>query len=235
MRTRGDTERAGAVYEQARALFVSIDPHRKYEPQGLVHNLAYVALARRDVRRAAGLFVEGAETYLAVGPDRRGLAECIVGLGRCAVDASNGPLAARLFGAAEAELERLDARLTSANRAEFERGIGGLHSLIGAQQADHGRAEGRELSLEAALEEARSLIRELSSTHEGRPRTPVELTRREYEVAALVARGRSNRQIADALVITEKTAKNHVARILDKLSVHSRTEIAARAEEFGLR
>src|SRR6185503_2855959 len=67
MRARGDTERAGPFYEEARALFVSIDPHRNYEPQGLVHNLAYVALARGEVRRAADLFVEGAEMYLAVG------------------------------------------------------------------------------------------------------------------------------------------------------------------------
>jgi DNA-binding CsgD family transcriptional regulator len=61
------------------------------------------------------------------------------------------------------------------------------------------------------------------------------LTSREHEVARLVARGFSNRELADELVITEKTAKNHVQRVLDKLGARSRAEVAARAEEFGLR
>jgi DNA-binding NarL/FixJ family response regulator len=60
------------------------------------------------------------------------------------------------------------------------------------------------------------------------------LTSREREVAALVARGLRNRDIAEQLVITEKTAKNHVQRVLEKLGARSRTEVAARAYEFGL-
>ena len=54
-------------------------------------------------------------------------------------------------------------------------------------------------------------------------------------MAVLVARGLRNRDIAEALVITSKTTANHVQRVLDKLAVGSRTELAARAEEFGLR
>jgi DNA-binding NarL/FixJ family response regulator len=52
------------------------------------------------------------------------------------------------------------------------------------------------------------------------------LTRREREVAALVARGATNRQIAEALVLTEGTAANHVRRILLKLGLESRTRLA---------
>ena len=60
------------------------------------------------------------------------------------------------------------------------------------------------------------------------------LTRREREVAALIARGLSNRELAEQLVITVKTVKNHIQRVLDKLGARSRTEVAARAFEFGL-
>jgi DNA-binding CsgD family transcriptional regulator len=63
----------------------------------------------------------------------------------------------------------------------------------------------------------------------------VRLTPRELEVATLMARGLRNRDIARALVITPKTAANHVQRVLDKLGLASRAEVAARAEELGLR
>jgi DNA-binding CsgD family transcriptional regulator len=55
------------------------------------------------------------------------------------------------------------------------------------------------------------------------------LSPREQEVAWLVARGQTNRQIADELEIAETTAERHVANIMAKLDVHSRAQIAARA------
>ncbi len=60
------------------------------------------------------------------------------------------------------------------------------------------------------------------------------LTRREAEIAALVARGLTNRQIAQTLVITEGTAANHVQHILNKLGFDSRAQIASWAAERGL-
>jgi ATP/maltotriose-dependent transcriptional regulator MalT len=56
---------------------------------------------------------------------------------------------------------------------------------------------------------------------------PGGLTRREVEVAALVAKGASNRDIAAALVISERTAESHVQNILTKLGFSARTQIAA--------
>jgi len=53
------------------------------------------------------------------------------------------------------------------------------------------------------------------------------LTAREREVATLVADGRSNRQIAEMLVISERTAEGHVEQVRNKLGFHSRTQIAA--------
>jgi DNA-binding NarL/FixJ family response regulator len=52
------------------------------------------------------------------------------------------------------------------------------------------------------------------------------LSRREFEIARLVAEGMTNRQIADKLVIAERTAEGHVEHIRNKLGFHSRTEIA---------
>ena len=53
-----------------------------------------------------------------------------------------------------------------------------------------------------------------------------QLTRRQQEVASLVAQGLTNRDIATQLVISERTAEGHIEQIRRKLSVHSRTQIA---------
>jgi len=66
------------------------------------------------------------------------------------------------------------------------------------------------------------------------PTAQLGLTRRECEVLALVAAGRSNRQIAQALFISPKTASVHVSNILAKLGVAGRVEAAAVAHRFGL-
>jgi DNA-binding NarL/FixJ family response regulator len=62
---------------------------------------------------------------------------------------------------------------------------------------------------------------------------PVALTRREREVLPLVAHGLANRQIADALGITERTAESHVASILAKLGVANRAQLAWTAAADG--
>jgi DNA-binding NarL/FixJ family response regulator len=64
--------------------------------------------------------------------------------------------------------------------------------------------------------------------------SPFALTRREREVLALVADGRTNGQIAEALFISTKTASVHVSNILAKLGVTNRAEAAAVAHRVGL-
>ncbi len=61
-----------------------------------------------------------------------------------------------------------------------------------------------------------------------------ELTEREREVLALVARGYTNKQIAETLFVSEKTARNHVSHILEKLGLARRSEAAAYAVEHRL-
>ncbi len=63
---------------------------------------------------------------------------------------------------------------------------------------------------------------------------PSPLSPREQEVVRLVAQDLTNREIAERLVITERTAANHIEHILTKLGLRSRLQIALWAKEHGL-
>ena len=102
----------------------------------------------------------------------------------------------------------------------------GPEELVGAIHQVH---QG-ESSLHPTI--ARRLLQELSRPSE-RPPTPDPLTEREVEVLRLVARGRSNQEIADELVISEATARTHVSNILHKLHLASRTQAALYAIREG--
>ncbi len=81
-------------------------------------------------------------------------------------------------------------------------------------------AAARQLGMPPLLRDARGLTAALDGSRAG------PLTRREREIAGLIARGLTNRQIADSLRISERTAENHVQHILVKLRLHTRTQIA---------
>lgn len=76
---------------------------------------------------------------------------------------------------------------------------------------------------------AARLVREIKS-----PDSPDRLTGRETDVLPLLALGRSNKEIANELVIGEKTVKTHVSNILMKLGLTSRTQAALHAVRIGL-
>jgi len=77
---------------------------------------------------------------------------------------------------------------------------------------------------------AARLLRQVSSA----PVLPDTLTERELEVLRLLAKGRQNKEIANELVISERTVKFHVSAILAKLGVGNRTEAVSKAAQLGL-
>lgn len=87
-----------------------------------------------------------------------------------------------------------------------------------------------ELTLDPAL--AKRLMASLRAPREAPPAD--ELTPREREILMLIARGSSNQEIADELVISERTARTHVSNILRKLDLRSRTQAALWATKHGL-
>ncbi|HZY74730.1 MAG TPA: response regulator transcription factor, partial [Jatrophihabitantaceae bacterium] len=97
-----------------------------------------------------------------------------------------------------------------------------------AEQADLARTAARTLRAEPLLAEIRALGTSPAARAGARSgRGTAALTDREAEVLALLVEGRTNRQIARQLYISEKTASVHVSNILAKLGVRSRTEAAA--------
>ena len=104
-------------------------------------------------------------------------------------------------------------------------------------------AEGRAMTREQAIDYASGLaVNPPEATHSAQPLSPRSATRQEFggltprerQVAALVAQGKSNREIAEELVLSERTVENHVGNILSKLDFGSRAQIAAWAVEKGL-
>ena len=88
--------------------------------------------------------------------------------------------------------------------------------------------------LAEAEREAASAFQPAKGERAGRPGTPFGLTARELEVLRLVASGCTNREIAAALFVTQRTAATHITHILGKLGVESRVEAAAWAVRYGL-
>jgi predicted ATPase/DNA-binding NarL/FixJ family response regulator len=105
-----------------------------------------------------------------------------------------------------------------------------IRKKLGAARSDPIWTEAQAMSNAAAVEYALSeaQYQAVASADAG------PLSRREREVAAMVAAGMTNRQIAEKLFIAERTAEGHVERIRNKLGVRSRTEVATWAVAHGL-
>jgi len=108
---------------------------------------------------------------------------------------------------------------------------GGAEELRRARRlAEDGQAISRELGMAPWLERAKAVLRSV----EARGVASHPLSRRELEVAMLVADGLSNRGIAERLHLSERTAESHVKNVCDKLGFNSRSQVAAWAAARNL-
>ena len=143
--------------------------------------------------------------------------------------------AVRLASAASALEENAGMWAFPPIRARQEVWLATAEEALDSVAREAAWTEGRRMSLDEviahALEESQPAIRGKSQAP---PTVRDRLSPREREVLALVAQGRSNREIADALIVTEHTAKYHVAQLLNKLGAGSRAEAVTRAVSAGL-
>jgi non-specific serine/threonine protein kinase len=143
--------------------------------------------------------------------------------------------AVELLGASQAALEELDAPLAPADAADFARDQARGKASLSPAAWEAAMQRGRALGLLEALALAQGPSAGQASVDAGLGTvTPAgKLSPREREVVALIARGLSNREIAATLVISEKTAANHVEHIMTKLDLRSRAQVAVWAVRHG--
>jgi DNA-binding NarL/FixJ family response regulator len=193
-------------------------------------NRALVAWLRQDLDQAADLALEALRLNQACGADDRyGLAHDLGMLALITADQRRHRRAATLLGAAAAMWADVGASATSYRylASHHDACARRIREAIGDTAFAHAFAAGQNLALEDVLAFAQEEERGAVPSSSPSPSPPTPLTRREREVAALVAEGLSNKEIAARLVIARRTAEGHVERILQKLGFASRAQLAA--------
>jgi predicted ATPase/DNA-binding CsgD family transcriptional regulator/Tfp pilus assembly protein PilF len=239
-RARGDADMAVRHFEDAAKIFRELDAW--LEIARCLAGIGWVALARGEVDLARARLAESLQINQACG-QRLGIARGLEAFAALAAARQQPEQAARLAGAATQLRESLGHPTSLGSRVE------GLLELargrLGAAAAAALFAEGREMTADDAVGYALGSHIETAGVLPGaagpkdvsRPgeaawadparRSPSPLTAREQEIVVLIARGLSNRQIADELVISPATAARHVANVLSKLGFTSRTQVAS--------
>ena len=184
--------------------------------------LAIADYFEREHRRARVRLDEALDTFHMLG-NRVVLSGALYVAGALALTEGAPERALRLCGAAMALSDTVRAPLAPGWQ-DLARSvvIEPATALVGAERAESALAEGARLSADEAVAEARGSPGPAAAHDEGWG----PLSRREREVAVLVARGLTNKQIADQLVIAERTVEGHLERVRGKLGLRSRTQIA---------
>ena len=190
--------------------------------------LGVAALLMADHGAAAGP-VRAALDSMRKLDDPMGVVLCLDALAWIAVAHDQAPRALTLRAAADAAWAAIPATPQPALRKHHDAALAAARDAVTESAFAAAVAEGAAMSRAQAIayalgESARPKAR--SGTGPA-PAHPGRLTRREQDVAMLVARGLSNGQIAGELVISARTVETHVQHIMDKLGVGTRAQIAA--------
>jgi len=187
--------------------------------------IGFVSFARGELDRAEADLLGALRLKRPFG-DVLGVADALDVLAWTTVAKGEGQRAAVLLGGSAQLWRSLGAQLFGsqelmARREQFEHEA---RRLVGDQAFDAAFARGGDLGMEEIIAFA---LRESGSPAPASPSSsPTALTRREREIAELVAKGLSNKEIAGQLVISPRTAETHVEHILTKLGFNSRAQIA---------
>lgn len=227
---QGDHARAMGYWEESLAIYREIG--EKHASAISLNNLGEVARIRGEHDRAAELGLKSLALFREID-DRWAIFQSMISLGRLELAREDYDRAARLFASAQTLRETIGAALSPAENSDYERNVADARSALGettfATSWEAGSSLGQELAVEYALSGMTGAP--ATSGHPTPAGPPDGLTRREEEVAVLAARGLTNRRIGQELSISEHTAATHVRRILRKLGLASRYQLAARAAE----
>jgi len=232
---QGDHERARALSEEALAFAHELGSvGAAIIPETWV-NVGLAALGQGDYEYAATSFKEALIISEEIGRKPTTI-NALEGIASLAGTQGEATRSAYLWGAAEAAREVTGIALPPGERKLHGPHLASARSRLGEVAWEEALAEGRTMSLEEGAKYA--LSREVDQRVATIGRDPSaqdepmgDLTRREQEVAALIARGLTNRQVSTELSISERTAGNHVAKILKKLGLRSRAQIASWVSE----
>jgi non-specific serine/threonine protein kinase len=191
--------------------------------------LGVIDLERGRFAEARGRLEKGLEMSVEIG-DRMNTALILEALCRLASATSAWTVALKLGGAAAAVRELAGARSIPIWQDRVDTSIDEASRMLGPEAASLALAQGRSLDFAGAA----SLAQSVAAKPSHQEASPMGLTRRELEIAAMVAQGMSNRDMANRLVIAQRTVEGHVENIRSKLGFHSRTQIAAWAVERKL-
>ncbi|MGN6813597.1 MAG: ATP-binding protein, partial [Thermomicrobiales bacterium] len=218
---RGDYGRAVTRLEESVALLRQRDDRPM-----LGHYLRYLGFAWRqygDPVRAVAAFQEALDIDRALDAHSHWTADVLEGLASLLIAAGHSEDGARLFGAADTvrEATTVPRRVFYANL--YTHDVAMARAALGETAFATAWAAGRALSWSEAI--AAAAIRVEAVTLPAA--TPPALSPREQQVAALIASGLTNAQIAATLGLSQRTADSHVHHILHKLGATSRATIAA--------
>jgi predicted ATPase/DNA-binding CsgD family transcriptional regulator/transcriptional regulator with XRE-family HTH domain len=231
----GDLGAARSRYEASLALYRATKDARNVAR--VLGDLAALSSREGNVVRARALWQECLLGFRDSGTNRWGMAWAFSNLGTLAIrwgDEAGGIL---LLAAADTIHPEFRRAVDPDERNAWDTALITARAALGEQGVAAAWEAGRALPVADAIARAAATgtLRLPTNTCHAAPDThQARLTHRELEVAALVARGFTSRQIAQALVVAEGTAALHVEHIREKLGFHSRAEIASWAVRQGL-